>query len=75
MHSPWIDEVRENLCRILYERRELVTIFNFDSDKHHGKLEEAILEAVFNGLFSRKLCYTIDRSFFFIFSCKNLSSI
>jgi len=24
-------------------------VFDFDGDKHHGKLEEAILEAVFNG--------------------------
>jgi len=48
-----VDAVREDLCRILNERHQLVTIFNFDNERHHGKLEEAILEAVFNGLSSR----------------------
>ena len=29
--------------------KQLVTIFNFDSKRHNGNLEDAILEALFNG--------------------------
>ncbi len=49
VHNPWVDEIRDELCQILNERQQLVTIFDFDNERHHGKLEEAILEAVFNG--------------------------
>ncbi|CAF1599127.1 unnamed protein product [Adineta ricciae] len=45
--NSWIDEVKNELCRVLYERRHLVTIFKFDSKRHHGNLEDAILEALF----------------------------
>ncbi|CAF0797093.1 unnamed protein product [Didymodactylos carnosus] len=43
-----IEEVKDDLCRILREKRMLVTIFKFDSKKHNGNLEDAILEALFN---------------------------
>jgi hypothetical protein len=55
VQNPWVDNIRDELCRILNERRELVTIFDFDSDRHHGKLQDAILEAVFNGLYIFKI--------------------
>ncbi|CAF1451499.1 unnamed protein product [Rotaria sordida] len=48
LHSPWVDSVKDDLCRILNKCHHLVTIFNFDSEQYHGKLEESILEAVFN---------------------------
>ncbi|CAF3036069.1 unnamed protein product [Rotaria socialis] len=43
-----LDEVKNDLCRILNERRKLVTIFKFDSKRHRGNLEDAILESLFN---------------------------
>ncbi|CAF1117491.1 unnamed protein product [Rotaria sordida] len=43
-----LDEVKNNLCRVLNERKQLVTIFKFDSKRHHGNLEDAILESLFN---------------------------
>ncbi|CAF4288157.1 unnamed protein product, partial [Rotaria sp. Silwood2] len=43
-----LDEVKNDLCRILNERKQLVTIFKFDSKRHHGNLEDAILESLFN---------------------------
>lgn len=45
----WADDHREKLCQKLRKKRQLITIFNFDSPEHHGKLEEAILEALFKG--------------------------
>jgi hypothetical protein len=33
----------------LNERKKLVTIFKFDSQRHKGNLEDAILEALLNG--------------------------
>ena len=47
--NNWIDEVRADLCRVLNERKQLVTIFKFDSKRHHGFLEDAILESLLNG--------------------------
>ena len=47
--NAWIDEIKSDLCRVLSERHELVTIFKFDSKKHNGNLEDAILEALLNG--------------------------
>ncbi len=70
VHNPWVDAVRDELCRILNDRHQLVTIFNFDNDRHHGKLEEAILEAVFNGLSSEIIDMIIISEFYF--SCKSL---
>ncbi|UJR27965.1 hypothetical protein I4U23_009223 [Adineta vaga] len=46
--NPWIDEVKTVLCRVLDERKQLVTIFKFNSKQHNGNLEDAILEALFN---------------------------
>ncbi|CAF4050025.1 unnamed protein product [Rotaria sordida] len=43
-----LHEVIDNLCRVLNERKQLVTIFKFDSKRHHGNLEDAILESLFN---------------------------
>ena len=40
---------KSNLCQTLCRRKELVVIFEFDSPRHHGNLEDAILEALFNG--------------------------
>ncbi len=41
--------MKNNLCKILYNRKQLVVIFEFDSERHHGNLEDAILEALING--------------------------
>ncbi|CAF3075043.1 unnamed protein product, partial [Rotaria sp. Silwood2] len=43
-----LDEVKNELCRVLNERKQLVTIFKFNSKQHHGNLEDAILESLFN---------------------------
>lgn len=48
-NGSWLDQVKERLCRIVQQRRQLITIFKFDSERHHGNLEDAILEALFNG--------------------------
>lgn len=45
------DEIKDFLCRVVRERKHLITIFKFDSEKHRGNLEDAILEALFNGLY------------------------
>ncbi len=50
--NAWVDEVKTDLCRILNERKQLVTIFKFDSKRHNGNLEDAILEALINSKFS-----------------------
>ncbi|CAF4070734.1 unnamed protein product, partial [Rotaria sordida] len=43
-----LHEVIDNLCRVLNEHKQLVTIFKFDSKRHHENLEDAILESLFN---------------------------
>ncbi|CAF3743491.1 unnamed protein product [Rotaria sp. Silwood1] len=43
-----LDEVKYELCRVLNERKQLVTIFMFNSKRHHRNLEDAILESLFN---------------------------
>ncbi|CAF4259327.1 unnamed protein product, partial [Rotaria sordida] len=43
-----LHEVIDNLCRVLNEHKQLVTIFKFDSKRHHGNLEDAILVSLFN---------------------------
>jgi hypothetical protein len=48
-NNAWVDEVKNNLCQVLFHRKHLVVIFEFDSERHHGNLEDAILEALFNG--------------------------
>jgi len=50
--NAWVDEIKTDLCRILNERKQLVTIFKFDSKRHNGNLEDAILEALINSKFS-----------------------
>ena len=50
-HNPWVDDVRDGLCKTLVDRKPLVIIFNFEYGQKNAKLEDAILEAVFNGLF------------------------
>ena len=47
--NAWVDEVKDDLCRVLHDRQQLVTIFKFDSKQHNGNLEDAILEALLNG--------------------------
>ncbi len=49
-HNPWVDAARDDLCKALVDRKPLVTIFNFEHGQNDAKLEDAILEAVFNGL-------------------------
>ena len=41
--------MRHDLCQVLCQRKQLVVIFEFGSERHHGNLEDAILEALFNG--------------------------
>ncbi|CAF1027358.1 unnamed protein product [Adineta ricciae] len=48
VNNTWIDHIKDNLCDVLYHRKHLVVIFEFDSQRHHGNLEDAILEALFN---------------------------
>lgn len=48
-NNYWIDQIKDELCRVIHQRKQLITIFKFDSEKHHGNLEDAILEALFNG--------------------------
>lgn len=45
----WIDLMKDRLCRVIKQRKQLITIFKFDSEKHRGNFEDAILEALFNG--------------------------
>ena len=60
-HNPWVDAARDDLCKSLIDRKPLVTIFNFKYGQNDAKLEDAILEAVFNGsLFSKYLNLYID---------------
>ncbi|CAF0772753.1 unnamed protein product [Adineta ricciae] len=47
--NSWVDEIKEDLCQVLYQQKQLVVIFEFENPRHHGQLEDAILEAVFNG--------------------------
>lgn len=47
--NPWVDEIKDDLCQVLNQQKQLVVIFEFESQRHHGQLEDAILEAVFNG--------------------------
>jgi hypothetical protein len=41
--------VKHDLCQVMCHRKQLVVIFEFDSDQHNGNLEDAILEALING--------------------------
>ncbi|CAF3116093.1 unnamed protein product [Rotaria socialis] len=47
-NNPWVADIKDDLCRILRSRKNMVTIFQFNSEKHHGNLEDSILEALFN---------------------------
>lgn len=58
-NNPWIDEVKNELCQILSQRKQLVVIFEFDSPRHHGILEDAILEALINGKYFLPTCLRI----------------
>ena len=55
-NNAWIGEVKDKLCQILSQRRQLVVIFEFDSPRHHGILENAILEALINGEYFLPAC-------------------
>ncbi len=48
-NNSWIDQIKDQLCRVIHQRKQLITIFKFDSERHHGNFEDAILEALFNG--------------------------
>jgi hypothetical protein len=50
-NNGWIDQIKDRLFRVMRHRKKLITIFKFDSERHHGNLEDAILEALFNGLY------------------------
>jgi hypothetical protein len=65
--NNWIDGIRDDLCQALNKRKQLVTIFHFGDPKHNGTLEEAILDAVFNGLLFPD---DINRWIRIFFSCK-----
>lgn len=55
------DEIKDFLCRVIRQRKHLITIFKFDSERHRGNLEDAILEALFNGLYGMiSYSYLID---------------
>lgn len=43
------DRIDEDLCDVLFSQRDLITIFQFDGEKSHCYLEEAILQSLFNG--------------------------
>lgn len=45
------NEIKDFLCRVIRQRKHLITIFKFDSERHRGNLEDAILEALLNGLY------------------------
>ncbi|UJR11714.1 hypothetical protein I4U23_015895 [Adineta vaga] len=47
--NTWVDEIKDELCEALYQQKQLVVIFEFDSPRYQGNLEDAILEAVLNG--------------------------
>lgn len=47
--------MKDRLCRVIKQRKQLITIFKFDSEKHRGNFEDAILEALFNGRRSRRI--------------------
>ena len=61
--------MKDELCTVLRRRKQLVTIFKFDSEQYHGNLEDAILEALFNGNRSRLSNSSDDSS---VFSCQVL---
>ena len=63
-----LHEVIDNLCRVLNEHKQLVTIFKFDSKRHHGNLEDAILESLFNGKYSLLIRTSLQINLFY--SCK-----
>ncbi|CAF3943375.1 unnamed protein product [Rotaria sordida] len=48
LHIKGFDKIKSDYCRILNERKKLVTIFKLDSQQYHGNLEDAILESLFN---------------------------
>ena len=41
--------MKDNLCQVLYDQKQLVVIFEFDNPRHGGNLQDAILEALLNG--------------------------
>lgn len=70
--NDWVDEVKDDLYRTLTDYKQLVTIFDFHSKKYDGKLENAILDAVFNGLLEMILKQNNDLLNSICFSCKNV---
>ena len=54
VYMPWIDDIKDDLCRVLIDHISLVTIFRFGTEHSDIKLEDALLEAVFQGLITSK---------------------
>ncbi|CAF0835257.1 unnamed protein product [Adineta steineri] len=46
--NDWVKDIKSELCKALDNHKQFVTIFRFDSKRHNGNLEDAILEALFN---------------------------
>ncbi len=47
-NNAWVDEVKHDLCEVLRLKKQFIVIFEFDSPRHRGNLQEAILEALLN---------------------------
>ena len=56
------DRIDEDLCEVLFAQRDLITIFQFDGEKSHGYLEEAILQSLFNGRSLHSFIFFCHRS-------------
>lgn len=48
--NSWVDEIKDELRRTIEAKKQIVTVFKFDSKRHHGNLEDAILESLINGI-------------------------
>jgi len=68
--NSWIDEVKNDLCRVLNDHKKLVTIFKFDSKRHNGNLEDAILEALFNGNYSLLIFFLSKKKLFYLLAAE-----
>lgn len=45
-----VENFRDKLVQTMFDYKHLINIFEFDSPRHHGNLEEAILDALFNSM-------------------------
>lgn len=67
--DSWIDQIRkESLCEVLRRQHHLITIFELTNSRHHGNLEEAILESLFNGDDSSSTIEVFSEQFSHLFS-------